>query len=176
MRTEYIFKEELKHVLATLMPANRLVLEICLATGLRLSDVLNFKTDSIKTRFTVREIKTGKNRRIFLNNELLDRCKLFAGKIFVFENRVNYRNHRTRQAVWQDIKRSSKLLRIKNNIAPHSTRKVYAVEQYHKDNDLERVKKLLNHSDSAVTAIYAFADVLVSHRLGEKEARKGGGK
>lgn len=37
-------------------------------------------------------------------------------------------------------------------------RKVYAVNEFQKDGDLARVRKLLNHSSDAVTILYALAD------------------
>lgn len=163
MRSSYAPQENVKHVLAALMPENRLALEISLATGIRISDVLNLRTEALRAsegRITIRELKTGKNRRIKIPNELRDRAIGMAGKIFVFEGRHDYRKPRTRQAVYKDIKRAAKVFRI--NITPHSMRKVYAVEQYRRTGkDLKRVQKLLNHENEAVTLIYALADQLI---------------
>ena len=95
MRSEYIFKEELQHVLAALSPENRLACEISLTTGVR-------------------------------------------------------------------------------HVSPHSCRKVWAVEQYHRTGDLKKVQKLLNHSSEAVTQLYALADVLTERRVrpGQRQARR----
>jgi integrase len=52
-------------------------MEIAVYTGLRLSDVLSIKTDQLKEkdgRLTIRQAKTGKNRRIRLTNDLMRRC------------------------------------------------------------------------------------------------------
>lgn len=59
-RADYIAKQEFKHLLAALMPPNRLALEVSLATGLRISDVLNLRTERLEERMTIRELKTGK--------------------------------------------------------------------------------------------------------------------
>ena len=62
MRSEWIEKGEMEHVLAALMPENRLACEISLATGLRINDVLSLKASDVKKqRFTIREQKTGKH-------------------------------------------------------------------------------------------------------------------
>lgn len=45
-------------------------------------------------------------------------------------------------------------------IAPHSARKIYAVQDYHAHHDIKRVQRLLNHSDEAVAMLYALADQL----------------
>ena len=61
----------------------------------------------------------------------------------------------TRQAVWKDVKRAAKAFRLPQNIAPHSARKVYAVQLLQEYGDIKRVKRALNHSSDAVTMIYA---------------------
>ena len=133
MKSQYLNKPELEHILASLMPENRLALEVSLATGLRIGDVLALKTQKIlKQRFTIKEEKTGKTRNVYLPAELWERCKAIAGRHYVFEHRYTANDHRTRQAVFKDLQRSAKLFRVSEHISPHSTRKVYAVEEYHK--------------------------------------------
>lgn len=168
MRADYIAREEMRHVLAALTPPNRLACEISLATGLRLSDVLNLRSDRLAERMTVRELKTGKNRRIRLPRELYLRAKAMAGKVFVFEGRLAQDQHRSRQAVWKDLRRAADLFRLpaKLHLSPHSARKVYAVEEYHKTGSLERVQALLQHENEAVTMIYAMADEMTARKLG----------
>ena len=41
MRTTYANRQQMGHVLAALMPENRLIMRVCIATGLRVSDVLD---------------------------------------------------------------------------------------------------------------------------------------
>ncbi|MGI5895761.1 MAG: tyrosine-type recombinase/integrase [Oscillospiraceae bacterium] len=74
------------------------------------------------------------------------------------------RKDRTWQAVWKDLNKVRKWMRLKVNLSPHSMRKIFAVDEFHKHNDLKRVQKLLNHSDEAVTMIYAMADELMKRR------------
>lgn len=170
-RADYIAKQEFKHLLAALMPPNRLALEVSLATGLRISDVLNLRTERLEERMTVRELKTGKNRRIRLPLELYQRCLSQAGKVWVFEGRTDWKKHRTRQAVYKDIKRASRLFRLpaRLQISPHTARKVYAVAAYQQSGSLHRVQQLLQHSDEAVTMLYAMADALTAQRMGKQK-------
>lgn len=161
MRSEYAPKGEIVHILASLQPKNRLACEISLFTGLRINDVLALKTEQVqKGRFTVREEKTGKTRSVYLPKDLQARALACSGQHYVFEGRINGRKHRTRQAVFKDLRRSAKMFGIKQHISPHSLRKVFAVDEYKKHGDLARVKRLLNHSDEAVTLLYAMADRL----------------
>lgn len=165
MRSEYAPKGEIIHILAALQPLNRLACEISLFTGLRINDVLALKTEQVsKGRFTVREEKTGKTRLVYLPKELQARALACSGQHYVFEGRLNGKKHRTRQAVFKDLRRAADLFRIKNHISPHSMRKIYAVEEYRKYGNLKKVQRLLNHSDEAVTMLYALAD-----RLGKRK-------
>ena len=161
MRSGYAPKGEVLHVLAALTPENRLACEVSLATGLRINDVLSLKPKKIKKgRFTVHEEKTGKTKFVRLPVDLQKRCIAASGQHYVFEGRIDGKKHRTRQAVFKDLKRAATLFGCKAHISPHSMRKVYAVEQYAKYGDLKKVKKLHNHNDEAVTMIYALADII----------------
>lgn len=166
MRTDYIDPEAMSHVLAALTPPNALVMRVCMAYGLRVSDVLRLKTDDVfKRRFTIHELKTGKPRRIKLSDELYTALLRQGGRVWIFEGRTDWRRHRTRQAVWRDVKRAARAFRIPANVAPHSARKLYAVQAYRRVGNLSRVQRLLNHSDIEVTMIYAMADELTKRKL-----------
>ena len=171
MKSDYVGRDMLGHVLAALMPANALAIEVSAHTGLRIGDVLNMRTERLGPRMYVKELKTGKSRRIYLPAELLDRLTAQAGKIWVFEGRLDSRKHRTRQAVWKDIRRAAEAFRLLEHLSPHSARKLYAVEMLHSTGSLEKVREHLNHSDPAVTAIYAMADILTERRLARNKHR-----
>lgn len=160
VKTEYLLRREVGHVLAALTPRNRLIAQVCLHTGLRVGDVVSLKTSQIKRMFVVREAKTGKVRRVGLPDSLARQVLAQAGPEWAFPG-SGKTGHQTRQAVWKDIKRAAKAFRLPQNVGPHSLRKVYAVELLAKYGDLQRVQRALNHSDQAVTLIYAMADRLL---------------
>lgn len=146
------------------MPANRLVCELCLCSGLRIDDALALRTEQLGQRITVIEKKTKKRKSFTIKKSLLEELKAQAGRVYVFEHRDDCNRHRTRQAVFMDLKRASKAFRIKVNLSPHSLRKIYAVELMRKYGDIERVKKALNHDNDIVTAIYAMADIYTASK------------
>lgn len=170
-RTEYLLEEQVKLVLAALMPSNRLACEVSLHTGLRIGDVLALKTEDIKPRFWVTEAKTGKRKMVGLPDHLRRDLLAQAGKTYVFENRLDPEKHRTRQAVWADVKRAEKAFRLRQNIGPHSFRKDYAVYLMRKYGDIERVKKALNHGSAATTMIYAMADAMLMQQRARRAQR-----
>lgn len=157
MKTEYLLNREVELILAALTPPNRLVLRTALQTGLRISDVLELRPEQLKAHCWVTEKKTGKRRQIGLPEPLLSDLKNACGSRWVFEGR-SPENHRTRQAVWKDMKRAAKAFRLPANIGPHSARKVYAVELLRKYGDIDRVRRALNHNSETVTLLYALAD------------------
>lgn len=159
MTTSYITDDDLEVVYRLLMPQNRLVCMVAERTGLRISDVLELKTAELKQRMTVKERKTGKSKRIYLAPPLLAAIQDQAGPVWAFPGAPgSSTGHKTRQAVWKDLKRAQRALRLPANLGPHSLRKVYAVKALRKTGDLGQVQRLLNHDDPAVTLIYALAD------------------
>lgn len=168
MKTEYLLDCEVDRVLAALMPSNRLVCEVMLHTGLRVSDVLALRTADLKPRMWVRESKTGKRKQIGLPGDLLAALRAQAGTTWVFESRCDPAKHRCRQTVWHDVKRAAKAFRLPQNAGTHSMRKVYAVDLMHKYGNISRVQRALNHDNPSVTMIYAIADQLLAAKTSRR--------
>lgn len=171
MTTDYMLHKELEHVLAALTPQNQLIMRVILHTGMRISDVLALKTEDLKPSGWYTEQKTGKRRRYGLPGPLLAQIKAQAGQEWAFPGRSGTQ-HKTRQAVWKDVKRAAKAFRMPQNIGTHSARKIYAVDLMAKYGDIERVQRNLNHSSPSITMIYAMADTLLDRRL-ERRKRRG---
>lgn len=170
MRSDWVDPAVLEHILAALTPENELALRVSIATGLRISDVLAIKSKSLRMgpRFTIHESKTGKARRIYLPRDLYSRLLDNMGEHYAFPGRSDPRRHRTRQAVWKDLHRAAKAFRVSDavGLSPHTARKVFAVDQLEKSGSLERVQRLLNHSDPTITALYALAAEVTRRKLG----------
>lgn len=154
---------------------NRLVMRTLLHTGLRIGDVLELKPEQLKPNFWITEQKTGKRRQVGLPEPLLSDLRQGADSQWVFPG-AKPGKHRTRQAVWKDVKRAAQAARLTVNAAPHSCRKVYAVKLLEKYGDLERVRRALNHGGIEVTLIYAMADKNLSVRGQRRRSRPGRAK
>lgn len=172
MKTDYLLQRQVDQILAALTPENALAIRVSLHTGLRIGDVLELRTSQLKPHFWVKEKKTGKSKQVGLPGPLLSDLRQIAGENWVFPGR-DPRKHRTRQAVWKDVKRASRAYRMKNNIGPHSARKVYAVDLLKKYGDVERVRRALNHSSQTVTMIYALADIALERKMNHRRGGKG---
>jgi integrase len=144
-----------------LMPINALALEVSVKTGLRIGDVLALKrADVAKGRFTLHEEKTGKSRRITVPKALQARL-LQQNPVseYCFPGARSIKKHRTRQAVYIDLKRVAKAFKIATGTSPHSMRKVYAVNELKRSKgQISAVQSKLNHSSPEITLLYALSD------------------
>ena len=161
MRTDAIKQADMSTLYRLLTPQNRVVLRTCLATGLRVGDVLALRTDQLGQRMTVTESKTKKKRRVYLSADLLEDLRAQAGAVWVFPGaRDPLHRHRCRQTVWKDIKRAAKAMRVSECYGTHSARKAYACDLYRRVGSVEAVRKALGHDDISTTLIYLASALL----------------
>ena len=159
-RTRWLPPSDCAVLLRLLCPTNALAMEVALDTGLRISDVLALRSDQLGSqRITVREQKTGKLRRVYLSQSLWERLRASSGSLYVFEGRDSPTRHRTRQAVWKDVRRAAKAMRV-SHISCHSARKVYAVDIYRK-RGLAAAQAALGHDRPETTLIYLASELLI---------------
>lgn len=157
MRTDAVSPAAMRVVLAALTPCNRLIMRTCLATGLRVGDVVALRSSQLDNRrATVRESKTGKARRIYWPKELWLDLRRWRGAEWVFPGRLDPSKHWSRQAVWKDCKRAARAFRLSGVVAPHSARKTYA-QQIAAHGGQEAARRKLGHADIATTLIYTLA-------------------
>lgn len=165
VRAEWVQPDSFNLILTALMPENRLALLVSEATGLRIGDVLKLRPSDLRSqRPFIKEQKTGKTRRVYLPTALWREMQQIAGQFYVFEGRTDSRKHRTRQAVYKDLRRVAALYRldgrkIEAHLSPHSARKIFAVEVA-KSRGVAGVQKEFKHVSEAVAMVYAMADVL----------------
>lgn len=158
-RTTWLCRSDCAVLLRLLSPANALAMETALDTGLRIGDVLALRTVQLSSqRLVVTESKTGKKRRVHLRKSLLERLRASAGAVYVFEGRDDTNRHRTRQAVYKDVRRAAAAMRVKH-IGCHTARKVYAVDVYRK-HGLAYCQHVLGHDRPETTLIYLASELL----------------
>lgn len=162
MRTDYLNPQLYNRLYSCMTYDNVLALRVSLETGLRIDDVLSLRASQIvrRTICGVAE-KTDKPYRKTISADLARRLSTLTPNAggYIFPHRLDPMKHRTRQAVWANMKKAAALMGIKMNAAPHSARKTYAVEMF-KDKGLERTQKELQHDRISTTMLYAFSDML----------------
>lgn len=166
MKSEYIAARDVGRLMQAMSYSNALAFELSCATGWRIGDVLRLRTSDLGEEMTISEQKTGKISKKRVPYALFCRLRAQAGAEWVFPGRRPGK-HRTRQAVWADVRRAARLVGLETHVSPHTARKIYAVEDCRK-NGLAHTQRELNHRDSAVTALYAFADTIIpDYKLNE---------
>ena len=162
MRTDYLNPQLYNRLYSCMTYENVLALRVSLETGLRIDDVLSLRASQIVRRTICGTAeKTGKPYRKTISADLAKRLAALTPNKggFIFPHRLDPKKHRTRQAVWGNMKKAAALMGVKLNAAPHSARKTYAVEMF-KDKGLEQTQKELQHDRISTTMIYAFSDML----------------
>ena len=148
---------------------NVLALRISLETGLRIDDVLSLRAEQLKGR-TLRGVaeKTGKPYKKAISADLASRLRSLNRQGYIFPHRTKKNAHRTRQAVWANMKKAARLLGVELNAAPHSARKTYAVELLN-DKGIDAVQKELQHDRISTTMLYAFSNLLTDNANKKEE-------
>lgn len=175
MKSSWISSEVFEKILKHVEPENALILRICMTTGLRIGDVLRLKLKSLKNnsrRISVTEQKTGKARRVYLQKDIWNTLQTqykSRGGIFIFQGRHNpTQTSKTRQSVYRALKKALKVcegfLPEGKNISVHSTRKMYAVSEYLKTGDLNKVQQRLNHDNVNTTLAYLLDYIMESKK------------
>lgn len=142
---------------------NVLALRISLETGLRIDDVLSLRSEQLNGR-TIRGVaeKTGKPYKKVVSVDLANRLRALNRIGYIFPHRTKKNAHRTRQAVWANMKKAAKLLGVELNASPHSARKTYAVEVF-QDKGLDAAQRELQHDRLSTTMIYAFSNMVTKN-------------
>lgn len=161
MRTDYLNPQLYNRLYACMTYENVLALRVSLETGLRIDDVLSLRADQIRRRTICGTAeKTDKPYKKTISADLAKRLTALKPNKggFIFPHRLDPLRHRTRQAVWENMKKAARQLGVKLNAAPHSARKTYAVEMF-RDKGLEQTQRELQHDRISTTMLYAFSDM-----------------
>lgn len=144
----------------------RLVFEVSIQSGLRIGDVLKLRVRDVR-RVSAEEAelayiaeKTKKKGTARIYGKVAEQMfALKKGKKGFFWPSPSKSGHITRQSAWNWFKEAAFAAGVDvKGVSPHSLRKCFAVRLRH-EKGLQAAQKALQHSDSATTAIYAYADI-----------------
>lgn len=142
---------------------NIAVLELLLASGIRVSELCSLKMYNVSGNFSLIKVigKGSKERTIPITNQdtlkaLQSNFKLFKGEIentsFFFINRFG--NPLSEQSVRFMVKKYAKRAKIKRTITPHVFRHSFATLLLEEEVDIRYIQHLLGHSSINITQIY----------------------
>lgn len=168
MKSVYLSANLYNKLYAHMTYDNVLILRIALETGMRVGDVVALQRRNLQKR-TLNYVaqKTGKRDKKSISqglyNLLIRQLNSDLPSEYFFKHRTKKGEHRTRQAVWKNVKKACTEIGLDINVTPHSARKTYAVEEFH-DKGLTITQKELQHDNPSTTVLYAFSDVLVNEK------------
>ena len=170
MRSKYIKNTDVERLRSVVGLAEWLPLEVSLETGLRVGDVVALESRQIgrdDDGYYIRYIahKTGKEGVARITKTLgknLEAMTANGRYIFPRGKCTSKTPHLTRQAVYHRMKTAARRLGLDEaGVSPHSLRKNFAVALRH-ERGLAAVREALQHSNDAVTRIYAYADTVLN--------------
>ena len=143
---------------------NALAIRLSLETGMRIGDAVALPKSALNGReLTFNAQKTGKSAKVIISSELARRLSTIATDRWLFAGR-DPAKHRTRQAVYKDLRNVAVQYGLTEHVSPHSARKTHAVGVYRSDG-LKACQERLQHEREATTLIYALADKITAERL-----------
>lgn len=158
MRTDYITPELMYRLLGDMTEQNRLVLRFCLETGIRVGDAVAMPFGALQgTTVHYTAQKTNKDGTARISPELMTDLLRNTDGVWLFPSKKSETGHLTRQSVWKALKKASKRAEVARNVAPHSTRKIFAVQDMRK-HGFAQAQKDLQHSRFDTTLLYCLSD------------------
>lgn len=159
--TKYIPADIVQQIESCMPSYTAGVWRLCCETGVRVSDAIcarvkDFDSDN---HFHFTAHKTGKKGVALVSSDFLNRyVRIRIGNRYIFRSPYKPNKHVTRQTVYNHVKMACKRLNLDpEGIAPHSSRKFFAVETFHKKG-LGATMQALQHRDAGTTMIYALSD------------------
>jgi integrase len=157
-------KKKIEAIKKILHPRDRLLFIMGINSALRISDLLRLvvgdvlENGKLKTKISLRERKTGKEKRFPLNESILNELKEYLQPDWkqtrpLFKSRKGFKSIKRDQAhnILSDAGKRVGL----EHIGTHSMRKTFGYHVYQQSKkNLGLVQKLLNHSSSADTLRY----------------------
>jgi integrase/recombinase XerD len=144
---------------------DKAILETFYATGMRVSEAVNLKVDSVNLDIGfLRCIGKGNKERVIpLGTKAISSIKKYLEASrphllkkkeseFLFLNRFGKKI--SRQSLWKIIKKYANQARIKKPISPHTLRHSFATHLLERGADLRSVQEMLGHSNISTTQIY----------------------
>jgi integrase len=130
-------------------------------TGLRISDLLGLRVkDVVSTNIKIREIKTGKQRELTLNDTAVKAIRSYLNSAdlksddFIFQSRKGVNQPITRVQAWQILNDAAKRAKLDINIGTHTLRKTFGYWAYKQGIDITLLQKVFNHSAPSITLRY----------------------
>ena len=150
--------EAIMRILKERNERNYILLMVGLYTALRISDILRIRVEDIqKDYLNIREKKTSKYRRVYLNVDLRKALRSYTADKqpheFLIRSREGSNRPISRAMAYQILKEVAEEVGL-DSIGTHSLRKTFGYWVYKDTKDVAALQKLFNHSNPEETLRY----------------------
>ena len=142
---------------------NRTIITLFLASGLRLSELINLRWKEINLmtgQLKVLEGKGSKDRILWISDSVLEELRMWKEKqseklgicdlVFTTNSKNKLDDRNVRRMVYKYSKRAG----ISKNVSPHTFRHTFASDLLRSTKNIRLVQKALGHEDLSTTMIY----------------------
>ena len=150
---------------------NYTIITLGLNTALRISDILKLTYNDIycngivRDHIIIKEQKTGKENRIFLNNEIRKTLNIYhstltntdmykTGNPYLFPSPRNTDQHLSRYQAYRIIRTAAQGAELGDHISCHSLRKTFGYHAWKQGKDPVVIMTIFNHSSFNITKRY----------------------
>ncbi|MFW6029571.1 MAG: tyrosine-type recombinase/integrase [Halanaerobiales bacterium] len=138
---------------------NYLLFQLGINTGFRVSDLLRLKVEDVrgKTHIKIKEKKTGKRKKAFINSRLKEDIDRFTHNLndeeYLFQSQKGSNKPITRVQAYRVLRNAAETIRLEN-IGTHTLRKTFGYHHYKTHKDVALLQELFNHAAPSVTLKY----------------------
>ena len=150
--------ERMRSVLAKSGSRNRLMFNLGINSGLRISDILTLKVGDVRDKDFVEltERKTGKRRRFRITavkSEIAAEIIGMSDDEYLFQSRKGDNKPITRVQAYRILNNAAEVCGL-SEIGTHTLRKTFGYHFYQRTHDVAMLQKLFNHSSPSITLRY----------------------
>lgn len=153
-------------------PRNYMLIIIGLNSALRISDILgltygdvyDYKRKNWKSHIVVKEQKTGKNNRIYMNHQIQQTLKMCTAadenndSSWLFYSQIQKAQPLSRFQAYRIIKTAAAFAGLDSNISCHSLRKTFGYHAWKQGTPPALLMSIFNHSSYQITKRYLCID------------------
>ena len=151
--------EDMKTELLKLGYKNYILFIVGINTGLRISDILNLKVYDVvdKSHITIKEKKTGKEKRFLINSQLRKDIEKFiygmSNEEYIFQSRKGKNRPISRVQAYRILNKAAAKVGI-TDVGTHTLRKTFGYWHYQIYKDVAILQDIFNHSAPSITLRY----------------------
>ena len=143
-----------------------------LNSALRISDILNltygdvydYQQQEWKTHLVVTEQKTGKQNRIYMNQEIQETLRIYAqpcekeSSLWLFGSQMQKEQPLSRYQAYRIVKKAAAFAGLDFNVSCHSLRKTFGYHAWKQGTQPALLMSIYNHSTYQITKRYLGID------------------